>query len=454
MKNIHLFIIFFTLTTIFMGCNKGYLEVKPDKALLVPKTLEDLELLMNNEAIMNITPGLQIIASDEFVATDSYLSGTAALERNSYLWNEDIFESNTPFDWNIPYQQVFYANNVLDILVGIKRDQTNEVNYDRVKGMALFFRAHAFYQLSQLFAKPYRQTSATTDLGIPLRLVADVNIPSKRATLEETYKQILEDLSAAYVLLPARPNVKSKPGKAATLALRARVHLLMGDYTNALSDGIECRSFTPNLMDYNLLNPTAAPPFPVSLPNGNDEVIFHSATYNYSFLISSTQVTVDGELYASYVDNDLRKSLFFNPSTKRFKGSYTGYSTIFTGLAVDEVYFLIAECLARLERADEAILELNALLSKRWKTGTFIPLKAQNAQEALLLVLNERKKGLISRGLRWGDLRRLNQDPRFAIELRRTYLGSTYVLLSNSSRYVFPIPQPEIVYSGIVQNER
>ena len=127
----------------------------------------------------------------------------------------------------------------------------------------------------------------------------------------------------------------------------------------------------------------------------------------------------------------------------------------FAGIATNEVYLIRAESLARLGQKDAAMQVLNALLVKRWRTGTYVPLVAVDAEDALKKILVERRKEVpFHANLVWEDLRRLNKDSRFARTLTRVIAGVTYTLAPNDKRYTLPIPDLEIQLTGIPQNER
>ncbi|WP_332913813.1 hypothetical protein [Algoriphagus boritolerans] len=57
------------------------------------------------------------------------------------------------------------------------------------------------------------------------------------------------------------------------------------------------------------------------------------------------------------------------------------------------------------------------------------------------------------RGIRWGDIKRLNLQGE-SIELSRMVNGSEIRLPVNDPRYALEIPREEIDRSGIVQNPR
>lgn len=445
-----------SLLIISSSCKKDWLDAKPNKNLVVPQTLQDLQAMLDNTLfVFNFgQPELGEIGSDDYyVLYPDWLGLSNDFERNGYIWAKDIYNGQPNFDWTIPYERIFYDNYVLETVENIPVDSTNFSNWNNVKGSALFTRGFNFYSLADLFAKPFDSTTADTDPGIPLRLHSDINAKSTRATVMQTYKQIIADLKASLLYLPALPAYKTRPSKTAAYAMLARTYLNMGNYSLALLYADSCISLQPALINYNTIDITLQFPFP-DFPTFNDEVIYFAAL-NYYGVIGNSVAIVDSTIYRSYADNDLRKYLFIDTTDghTRFKGGYDGY-TGFGGIATDEIYLVSAECNARLGNIKIAMDRLNTLLENRWMTGTFTPLTSSTADEALRLILNERRKELIFRGLRWTDLRRLNKDPRFAVTLTRNLNGTIYTLPPNDNRYVYPIPDQEIQLSGIAQNPR
>lgn len=444
------------LCSFLISCDKDYLEKINDKSLLVPSTIADFQALLDDNNVMNQTPWIGEISSDNFYATDAgYLAWNTELERAAYTWSTDPNSTGNVPDWNNAYRQIFNSNIVLDGLPEVKGKAT-ETEIRNLRGSALFYRGYALYNLSQMFAAPYDAVTSDKDPGIPIRLSADVNLRPGRGTVSDTYLQILKDLKEAAELLPEQVAYKSRPSQAAAFALLARITLSMRNYEMALKYAEQCLAVRNTLIDYNTLDLNATRAFPVLLPNGNTEAIYYSVMSPLSFF-SSSLTYVDSLLYKSYATNDLRKSAFFlsrGANKFSFRGSYTGRTELFSGLAIDEMYLIRAECLARKGNTQTAMDDLNTLLSKRWKSGTYMTLRASSADEALNLILAERRKELLIRGLRWSDLRRLNTDSRFTITLQRKINGQTYTLPPLDKRYVLLIPDQEVEATGIAQNPR
>ena len=437
---------------VLAACNEDFLETKPDKKLVVPSTLEDLQALIDYYNVHNANlPGMGELSSDDYyILYDRWNALSAAYQKNAYIWAKEIWEANNSLDWNNRYQQVFYANYVLEGLYEINRLE-DPGWWDQLEGSALFHRAHAFFQLAQLFCPPYDASSDNDGYGLPLRTTSDLNVHFDRATVEETYRQILEDLEQAARVLPETDSYKTRPVKAAALALLSRTYLVMQDYENALQYADSTLSYNYGLVDFNSLNSSSSYP----MERYNSEVIFHSRMTRYTPLASS-RLIMDSTLYRSYGDEDLRKAAWFRLSSGNytFKGSYDGSSQLFNGLAIDECYLTKAECLAREGSVQEAVNTLNQLLVTRYMEGTFSPIELSDQRQVLQAILQERRKELLFRGIRWADLRRLNLDPSTTTTLNRKLDGKTYVLEPNSPNYTLPVADDVIELSNIPQNIR
>lgn len=452
LKHISVVIVFLSL----IACEKDWLEEKRSLSLIVPTTLKDMRLLLNNATVLaNDYAGLLEVSGDDYYLTNTTYQALSFLpEKNAHIWAKDVFEGTPNVqEWNNAYNQILITNVILEGLDKIRPDNSNQAEYNDIKGGALFFRAKAFFNIAQLFAKPYDKASAANDPGIPLKLTADVNEKISRQTLQQTYDRIIEDLTTAIELLRLVPAFKTDGSKPAAAAILARCYLSMGDYSNALVYTDMALKTYNTVLDFNTLNPSLSLPVPYM----NEEVIlFAPLTPTYSSF-RPTSGFITNDLFNSYHQNDLRRGIYFTRNTDGtigFKGNFTGTSALFSGVATGELYLIRAEGHARAGNIVAAMNDLNTLLVKRFKTGTFQPVTAANAQIALDIVLQERRKELLRRGLRWTDLRRLNKETRYAVTLKRVINGQEYLLPPNDVRYVLPIPDYIIQANGIAQNPR
>jgi len=443
------------------ACNKQhFLDKKPSTTLLVPSTLSDFQALMDNVKIFNVVPVLGEASADNYYLSDPAWLALTVRENNAYVWARDIFGGQgAQQDWNIPYQQVFYANVVLDGLKGTK-SQDSVMQWNALEGAALFARAFAFYNLAQLFAPVYDNSSAATDPGIPLRTSSGIDTLSARSSVQATYDQILNDLHNAEGYLPvgAPTTALNRPVRLTAQALLARVYLSMRNYPAARACADSVLQHYSTLIDYNTLDTTKTVPVGI----GNVETLYQasflgnaSATPYFSAISANYPTTwIDTDLLRSYDTSDLRRSIFYRTksgdSTYHLKGGYTGSVFPFGGLAVDELLLIRAEGAARAGDATAAMQDIDTLLSNRWRRGTFHGYSVASATEARDTVLLERRKELAFRGLRWTDLRRLNKEGA-NITLTRMINKVTYTLAPNGLNYTLPIPPDVLSLNKMIQ---
>lgn len=450
------------LVLISSGCKK-FLDQKPKLALIVPQTPQDLERLLLNGSGMNraSASGYAEYLSDNIFMFDAdlnlYNNGNNiqyGLQVQNFIWSSTA----TGLDfWTLPYTYpIYYSNVVLDQLPLIHSGPKDSNLVKALRGSALFIRAFHFYALAQVYGRPY-DAQYFSYPGIVLRQTSDASIiEHKRATVKETYDKIIADLKEAASLLPISTVIPTRPCQAAAYAALARVYLSMRDYTNAALYANLALAQRSVLLDYNTRIPVGANPFdPFHV-----EVIYDDIASSVVLLEDGGRI--DTLLYNSYDANDLRKALFFKASVNgsyRWQGTYnstgnSGLRNIFDGFATDELYLIRAECSARAGNKDAALVDLNALLIKRWKNSVTYPyVTATDATDALGKILTERRKELVFRGQRWTDIRRFNLEGA-NITLKRIWNGTAYTLPPSDKRTVIPIPQLEIDRSGIEQNPR
>ncbi|PWU01146.1 MAG: RagB/SusD family nutrient uptake outer membrane protein [Bacteroidetes bacterium] len=452
---------------LFSACKKSeFLNAKPDQNLVVPTTIEELQALLDNDQVMNgtgnfgVMPAFGEVGADNYYVNDDLLNSYVdPLGRKTYTWQKELYAGEEIVDWDFPYRSIFYCNEVLEGLKKINPDNSKLEAYNNAKGSALFHRAHMYYQLAQIFAPGYDAATAITDLGIPLRELADIGEKINRSTLAETYTQITNDLKESISLLPITPLYKTRPSKPAAYALLARAYQTMEDYEKSFAYADSCLQLKNDLIDFNTVDTNSVLPF----PRFNAEVILHSVMITSDIVVVSGLASVDSNLYSSYSIDDLRRPCYFIDAASGgslatgmiFRGTYDGSPYYFAGLATDEVYLIRAETAARMGDVTSAMKDLNTLMSARWRAGTFVPFTAADANDALHQILVERRKELLFRGTRWTDLRRLNKDPQFESTSYRLVAGQTYSIPPNDPRYVYPIPDNVISFNpGMIQNSR
>lgn len=436
------------ICTLNWGCEK-FLDETPNKRLAVAATLQDYQALLDQYYNINtLDAAAGEVSSDDYYVTDADWAKQSETDRRMYVWEKDNIFPAQINDWYYTYTPVYRCNTVLDGIDEVAVNSKTIVEKNNIKGQAYFLRARSFLNAVLIWAKAYHPQTAATDLGIPLKLSPNFNEISVRASIAASYGRIIADLESGIPLLPNTPSHVMRASKPAAYALMARTYLAMNDYARAGLYADSCLKLKGDLIDYNTLTASAAYP----LTQFNKEVLF-SATMSTPNILTSTYARVVPSLYDSYANNDLRKVIFFRKNTDgsyAYKGSYDGSFSQFTGIATNEVYLMRAECAARVGKVTEALADLNLLLRNRY-AKPFVNVVQTEKELLIAQILTERRKELLFRGLRWLDLKRLNQLGH-GVSLSRTVNGNAYTLPANSARFTLTIPESVIAISGMTQN--
>lgn len=445
------------LSIILFSCSKEWFDAKADSNLAVPATVQDFQAILDNPSLTRSHTSFGEIAADYHYYTESiWQSLDGNVLRNVYTWTNELPYENLTSYWNNPYSSVLTVNIILDEFKKLNSNDQTSIDGRNVKAQALFQRARIFFELSQIFAPPFLDNaSGSMNYGVPMKTTSDVTILSSRSSLQQSYQQIIDDLMEASYNLPVTPKFLTRASRPASFAMLSRVYLSLGRYDSALVYADKSLQDKRDLLNYSDIPVNNSSSSVIGI---NKEVIFLSFLPSVSSL--TTNYLIDTVFYKTFENNDLRRVLFFTKNATgvvKFKGNYSAsISDLFSGIATDEMFLIRAECNARKGNVDLAMKDLNDLLRTRWtKVGgssTYIEKVATSKDAALSLILTERKKELILRGVRWSDLRRLNLEPNYAATLNRTIGGKTYTLTPGSYKYTFPIPLDVIRQTGMQQN--
>lgn len=445
------YIILFSISLVFASCSK-YLDEKPDEKLSAINSLEDCQAILDRNLYVSRF-GIRALESsaDNYYLNPDFWTQITEEDRNMYRWApENLFPRYglTGNDWAYCYDNIFRANEVLEKVDEFK---DTDQEYKNVKGQAYFIRAHHYLQAVWTWALAYEKANATSKLGLPLRTGTNFNEEVGRSNLEQTYQQIVQDAYRAIEYLPITPQHVYRASKPAAMALLARVFLSMNQYDSCYKYSTLAWSLRSDLLDYNNsseVNVAADRPF----KNFNKEVIFE-----YGSILGLTNPAysfIDTTLIRSYSNADIRKDAFFIPVGNQFvfKGSYNDNSN-FAGITTAEVLLMKIESAARLDNSSEAVEGLNQFLLHRIQIDQFIPYVFTNKENLIADILQERRKELLMRGLRFMDIKRLNVVGAEII-MKRLINGEEIILPPNDLRYALAIPEDVIALSRIVQNPR
>lgn len=435
-----IFILGLLITT--ASCTK-FLELKPDKRLFVPSKTDDLWALLNNVSVMNYSSpiGIGEMASDNFLLTENIWKAVPDLQfRSKFIWERFPVE---PTLWRSHYQRISYANIVLEHMGGISMSEADRA---KIAGTAMFARAIAHYEILLIFAMGYRDGGNI--LGIPMRMTSDINVPAERMSQSACYRIIINDLEEAVSLLPElKSEFPTLPNKTAALALLARLYLNIGEYENALNMAKEALKINNELMNFNEMIFTRSYPFEPF----NKEVLYFALMTGSALM--EGRARVDTNLYLSYAINDLRKQAYFTKATDgyyMFTGDFSQLTSAakFCGLTIAELILTEAECLIRSGHVKEAVNSMNKLIQNRYAKPFPLLSEDLSKEEVLKSILEERRKELVFRGLRWSDLRRLENEG-----IVRHFEGRDYAISHQELKdFAFLIPDEVIDRSDIKQN--
>lgn len=447
MKQVLNIITFILLLSAVTGCKK-YVDIKTQGSLIPQETI-NFRYLLNYNSTYEGTVQMPDLVADDINITDSaqmaqLLSSSSYIPFvNAYTWQPAVYTvlGQTDPEWDRMYNIIYNCNVI------IEETPASTGGSDSMKtelmAEAKVHRADAYLTLLNMYAKPYNAATAATDEGVPLILAPTVDAKLSRAPVATVYKQIIDDLTEVYPYLPKVNTFNTLASRTAAFAILARANLYMANYEEA---GRWADSALTIQSTLNNLATLTTSTYPSRLKD--PEIILSKISYTSNGYMP-TALRLSDSLLNLLGTNDLRYTLFTTPASTHSSTLYTGryffkerigtFDNRNLGPSVPEMMLIKAEALARKGDISGALAKANALRQNRFTAGNYTPLTASTADEALVQVIKERQREFFCRGLRWFDMRRLKNDPKFTKTITRTFRGVTYTLEPNSNRYILPI---------------
>lgn len=394
-----------------------------------------------------------------------------------YTWQQDTgtdykmkYSGGDEKYWNDLYKRINVCNMVIYMCGEVNTpDVGDDVQLERVLGEAYFLRGLYYFYLANLYANPYNPATSDTTPGVPVKLSELVeDIEFVRASLTDTYSQIISDLKEAATLLDGK-TAKSKyhANRTAALLMLARTYLYMQDWDNAISYANQVLDDNNELQ--NLLSVADGGSY-VSIDS--PETIFSMGHYLIAAEFTDnawgdydTFLSVSPEMIALYGDDDLR-------ATRYIGDTHTGYHTnaflkynlqypnfgkqcdvsSYCLLRTTEAYLILAEASAYKGEDATAQSALKTFLRTRMSSDPTVTL---TGNDLIDFIRDERAREFLLEGHRWFDLRRYTVCQPYpwskTIVHAYKYYGSTsykpldyidtYVLEPNDAAYTLPIPR-------------
>lgn len=421
------------ITSFAMISCDDYLDIQP-KDRLIPSTLQEYrELLTSGYNAFPSTKSKANLRTDEleFNAKDF----SANNYKDIFLWNDSDYDAETSeFSYDMLYRSIFYANEVINQASNLPSSTAQK----QLLAEAYALRAYTYFELINLFAKPYSVQNAQ-EKAVPAVLSIDLERENKPETLARIYALIEEDLAKAETLMQnqnADSNAPYRFSKISLNALTSRVALYKGEWQKALDYAEKVLAQNSNLLDLNqnseniLPNQIASPENIMALDYAIDNRVNQLSFVSQELL----------QLYDQ--ENDLRFALYYSKENngdkyKPLKGTDTSFKCSFR---IGEIMLVKAEALFKLNKEAEAKNTLTQLAQKRYNAAGFAAfstrLNGLSGEALWTELLDERERETAFEGYRWFDLRRNDQK-----EISHTYNGVTRVLQSKDPRYTIAFPK-------------
>lgn len=426
-------------TSIFAltSCSKK-LDIQPTQSV-------DEKLVFNSDANIksalngayDVVSGGSLLGGDlqmysELLGAGGEIRWAGTYQQPNEIYKKSMLTNNSFIrdTYTEAYRAINICNNIIAAIDIVKESDRNNV-----KGQALFMRGMLYFELVKLFSKSYSAGNVASNMGLQIVTtptldgqVTDANnVP--RSSVEQTYQQILADLSTAKSLLPDEYGVYV--GSYTASAVLSRVYLQMADYTKAVEEANNVIENSGATLEssyskaFNNTSPSSEDIYvmPITAQDGNNDMQLYWSIADYG--ARDGDIEIRQAHINLYEPNDTRLALFYLDESDIYRsGKWKFQYRYLPVIRLAEMYLTRAEGNFRMGTDIGATPDddLNQVIRKRAGLNPVVVNLAN--------ILYERKLELAHEGQRIHDIKRLKQSVD----------GFAY----DDNKIVFPIPAREV----------
>lgn len=462
MKMKYIFLSTITAMLLVSSCGKDFLETRSTSTVDQQQMFETTEAAMSaingvhrlmykpGSSAAQCGYGTYMLWMDMLGEDLVYTKGNAQWQSQAkWTLHRNTSSSHIKFMYSMFYEII---SNVNMIIQNVDQAKGIQMERDYIKGQALAYRAFSHFCVVQLWGERYYPGQENKQEGIILKTDNSIQ-PQARATVEQVYKQINDDLDDAIALL-------EKVSTARTTKLHIDVHVARGmkarvlltqsrwgeaaqmarlvidksgtklqDNTYDFKQGRMCDASNTEWIWAKIAQPTLETG---ALTNFYSFISNTSASYN-----KNTPRAIYNLLYDKISTSDVRKKIWlptatsmakkgiacpvagniFNWMSQKFivdypdntSSSYAGnlYTADLAFIRLPEMMLIEAEALARDKKDGEAAQALYPLAKSRDKNYV---LSSSTGSALIEEIMIQRRVELWGEGFRFTDLKRLNMD--------------------------------------------
>lgn len=491
MKKIYSSLVVVLATLTLSSCGNSWLNLDAGDSVPTDKAIVDYKSA--KVALVGIYDGVQGSSSrNTYYAARMIYTGDVRGDdmqartqgmRTSPSYEMKYTLDNAPVIWNIPYNVILRANDLLFAIEEGKIKDAKPAELSSLKSEALVIRALAHFDLCKLYAKTYTADQGQS-MGVPIAIkpMAKEDLPG-RSSVEDVYKQVIADLKEA--LASGGLSVKENYGYVNAWyakALLSKVYLYMNKNEESLLLAKDVIDNSP----YKLWTTEEYVEGWTTKDTGRKEMLFEIvnenssdwtdregiayllnengyadliATQTFLDLIGENPDDVRNDLLLAATDDDFveefgDKKVFVN---KYPANPVTGEMRLNSVpmMRISEVYLNAAEAAAKLGQFNIAATYLNKI-HLRANPGV-APISEAGATLARISI--ERRKELIGEGQRFFDAMR--NDETIVRYTSAENQGLHYTLIAESQKFdrtyfrvLLPIPVAEVNANSVLRGQQ